>query len=423
VTALLPAPSSVPGRALLPSPSSSTSRLGALDALRFVAALSVVAFHFTARDSPGWGGSVPAEIAGVGQWTMYGRLGVPLFFVISGFVLLMSSWGRDLPSFVASRVGRLFPAYWVAVAVSTALVVYLWPENAAFFGKAVSSEAGLLNLTMVQSAFGVPNVDGVYWTLWYEARFYLLIAVLMAVGMTRARILAFCALWPVVGALASRTESNLVTALLMPDYAPFFAGGMLLYLIYRDGHDLGTWLLVGVQGAFALNFALTAFPYALDAETPFTPSRKIVALVTVLCFALVALVTLTRVASWNARWMTAAGALTYPLYLIHENLGWAVITKTQAYMGPWTAVALATIVALAAAVLLHRFVEQPFGGRLRRATLAMIRRTAQPAEARDAREHTTRLPAPRHSAAADTGRPSPGAQLASRRAGSRTAPR
>jgi len=70
-----------------------SDRLGMLDVLRFVAAFAVIGFHFVARDSPAWSGTgaVPDEVAGVGQWAQYGRLGVPLFFVISGFVILMSS--------------------------------------------------------------------------------------------------------------------------------------------------------------------------------------------------------------------------------------------------------------------------------------------------------------------------------------------
>lgn len=348
-------------------------RLGMLDVLRLLAALSVVAFHFTARHSPGWDGPVPEALAPVGQWTAYGRLGVPLFFVISGFVLLMSSWGRDIPGFVASRVGRLYPAYWVAAAFSIVLVLYVWPANPAFLGREMTTSGALLNLTMMQGAFGVHDVDGSYWTLWYEARFYLLIVLLMLVGITRRRILAFCALWPIAGALAQGQESRLLSAFLMPDYAPFFAGGMLLYLIHRDGHDTGTWLLVGLQGLFALDFAMTLYPVALAEETPWAPSTIAIALATFACFALVALVTLTPLARRSARWMTAAGALTYPLYLIHENLGWYVIHLVRDRVGPWGAVLAATAVALLAAAALHHLVERPFSGRLRAATLTMLR--------------------------------------------------
>jgi peptidoglycan/LPS O-acetylase OafA/YrhL len=352
-----------------------------LDALRFVAAFSVVAFHFTARNSPGWGGAVPQAMGNVGQWTSYGRLGVNLFFVISGFVLLMSSWGKDLPSFVASRVGRLFPAYWVSAAGSIVLVLFLWPGNALFFHLKVTTSTALLNLTMVQSAFGAPNVDGVYWTLWYEARFYFLIAMLMLVGMTRGRILAFAALWPIAGSLAAASGSSLLSTLLMPDYAPFFAGGMLLYLIYRDGHDLGSWLLVGMNALFGLNTALRLAPTALGGATRWNPSPVAVALCTFACFALVALVTLTPLARFNARWMGVAGALTYPIYLVHENLGWAIIRGLHARIGAWPAVGAATVAALMAAFALHYLVERPFGTRLRKATLAMIHSTGRAATA------------------------------------------
>jgi peptidoglycan/LPS O-acetylase OafA/YrhL len=362
-------------------------RLGALDGLRFLAAAGVVAFHFTARDSPGWRGSVPDELAGVGAWTVYGRLAVPLFFVISGFVILMSAWGRDVPGFVASRIGRLFPAYWGAVAISLVLVLLVWPENSEFFGRQLNVSGGLLNLTMLHSAFGVPSVDGAYWTLWYEARFYLLVALLMAVGITRTRVLAFTALWPVAGAVAVRTESDLLVALLMPDYAPFFAGGMLLYLIHRDGPDLGTWLLVALQAAIALHFAVTTFPGSLDAETRFTASATVVGLLTVASFALVAGVTLTRVAGWDHPWLAAAGALSYPLYLLHENLGWFVIHHMRAGLGAWGAVIAASIVVVATAVLLHLSVERPFGRRLRSATLLMIRSTGRGAGKPDAPPH------------------------------------
>ncbi|QXG77182.1 acyltransferase family protein [Modestobacter sp. L9-4] len=358
-------------------------RLGALDVLRLLAAVIVVGFHFTARDSPGWNGPAPEELAPVGEWTMYGRMGVPLFFVISGFVLLMSSWGRDVPSFVASRVGRLFPAYWVAVVVSLVLVVYVWPEGMTFFHKDISLANGLLNLTMFQESFARPDIDGSYWTLWYEARFYALIAVLMLVGMTRGRIIAFCALWPIVASVAQNLHSDLLAAALMPDFAPFFAGGMLLYVIYRDGHDLLTWLLVGMQVLFALNFCLDYYPPLLTDETPWEASELTVGLICVACFALVALVTLTPLAGLSARWMTLAGALTYPLYLIHENLGWFVIAKTREAHGCWIAVGLASTVCLLAALALHYGVEKPLGSRLRKATLNSLRSVGRsPAEAR-----------------------------------------
>lgn len=349
-------------------------RLGMLDALRFVAAIAVVSVHFTSQQNPGWGGPVPTEMEPVARVTMYGTLGVPLFFIISGFVLLMTAWDRDVPTFVASRVGRLFPAYWVAVAFSAVLVLWVWPGNLAYYDRAFTKTEVGVNLTMVQDIFRINDLDGPYWTLMYEAKFYLLIALFMLIGINRRRVLAFATLWPVLANLAQNTGQDFIAALLMPDYSPFFAGGMLLYLIYRDGHDLGTWLLVTFQVLLGANFASGHY-MTLSEGTPGFPRMGVLALLTVGCFVAVAAVTLTPLTRWNAGWMTALGALTYPLYLIHENLGWYVIHLLRGSFGPWVVVAVAAVVVLAAAALIHYLVERPVGARLRAAVVRMLEKT------------------------------------------------
>lgn len=353
------------------------SRLEMMDGLRFVAAISVVGFHLTARTSPGWGGDVPTSLESVGRWAAFGELGVPLFFVISGFVLLMTAWDKKLPSFVASRVGRLFPAYWAGVAVSVVIGMFLWPEGQTWLGRLVTKPIALLNGTMVQSAFNAPVLDGPAWTLWYELRFYFLIALLMLVGINRRRVLAFATLWPIVGALANVSENKLLITFLMPDFSCYFAGGMLLYLIYRDGHDLGTWLLVGFQAVIGVYGNLPAYKAATGQYVTWGRSPTLLAVAIVGCFAAVAFVTLTPMARRRYRWMTPLGALTYPLYLIHENLGWYTIHLTNGRVGPWGAVLAALTVCLVGAIGIHVLVERPLGPRLRRATMTMLLRDAK----------------------------------------------
>jgi len=92
------------------------------------------------------------------------------------------------------------------------------------------------------------------------------------------------------------------------------------------------------------------------------------------CFGLVALVTLTSLKHRSAGWMTFLGALTYPLYLIHEKLGLYVIHVLNGRTGPWIAVGTAVVLALVAATLLYLVVERPWGGRLRAAMLHTLQR-------------------------------------------------
>ncbi|NEC93307.1 acyltransferase family protein, partial [Streptomyces sp. SID12501] len=141
-----------------------------------------------------WGDAQPDLVPdAVTRWASYGSLGPELFFVISGFVILMTAWGRTTVAVVASRIGRLYPSYWVAVLLTGALLLLVWSE-----GKHVTPGQVAANLTMLQAVVGVDHVDGVYWTLWAELRFYLLMGLLVLVGVTRRRVLTVALLWPPV---------------------------------------------------------------------------------------------------------------------------------------------------------------------------------------------------------------------------------
>lgn len=355
------------------APAHRAPRLSMLDVLRFLAALSVVGYHYTVKSpaAPEWEGPVPHELVGFGTWAAYGAMGVSLFFVISGFVILMTAWGRDVPHFVASRIGRLFPGYWVSAAVAALITVFAWPQGLL---RTLTKGQILLNFTMLHGAYNVPDLDRVYWTLFYEARFYVLLALFMLIGITRQRVLAFAALWPIVGAIAQTTGQSFLTMVLMPDYAPFFAGGMLLYVLYRDGHDLLTWLLVGMNAIIAVNFSMEHFTVNLSIDTGFAIHKTVVGAVAVACFALVALVSLTPVRRLHARWMVVAGALSYPLYLLHQTTGWYLIHVLHHRINPWMTIGIAAGVAMVMAALLHYLVERPLGHRLRAAVLHSLRR-------------------------------------------------
>lgn len=348
-------------------------RLAALDALRFLAAAAVVLYHFTGRTSSAWGDGQTERLAGAGQWTSYGSLGPELFFVISGFVILMTAWGRPTAQVVASRVARLYPAYWVAVLLTGALLLLVWPE-----GKQVTPHQVLVNLTMMQPLLGVDHVDGVYWTLWTELRFYLLLGVFSLVGITRRRVVGVALAWPWLALLAERSGVPGLGSLLIADYAPLFAAGMALYVLVGDRESAERrvlpWAAVVVNTALAVALVVPSRAAVLERTTGYAPSVVLLGVAVVGCVAIVALVVLTRVRRWEHRGLVALGTLTYPLYLVHEYWGLAVISLLAEHVPAVVALgaALAVVTALARAV--HRCVEVPCGPRLRRATLAALER-------------------------------------------------
>ncbi|WP_432134640.1 MULTISPECIES: acyltransferase family protein [unclassified Streptomyces] len=350
------------------------SRLRALDGLRLVAALMVCLYHYTGRGgeiSDSWHQSPAVKFPTLSQFTTYGPLGVQFFFVISGFVICMSSWGRSMGDFFRSRVSRLYPAYWAALVLVTVACVVL-----PVVQKPLRSDELLVNLTMLQQPMGVPRVLGVDWTLWVEARFYVLFALFVVWrGVTYRRVVLFCCLWTVAGLFASVADHPLAEELAMPAYAPYFVGGLALYLIHRCGSDPLLWGIVAVSYLLGQRYAVRGLWHP-GAHGDFHRSPYVVQLIVLAAFAAVAAVALGWTGRANWRWLTVAGALTYPFYLIHEHLGWFFVRVLHRRLGldAYPTLAVTVLSMLAIAWLLYRFVEKPFGPRLRRA-LAVRRDT------------------------------------------------
>ncbi|WP_310722588.1 acyltransferase [Streptomyces sp. N2A] len=345
------------------------SRLRALDGLRLLAALMVAAYHYGGRGGEiagAWGGSPSHQFPTLAPLFAYGCLGVQIFFVISGFVICLSGWGRTLRAFVASRISRLYPAYWAAVLLVTA--VFALPFVAY---KALAPSEVLTNLTMLQQPLGVHRVLGVCWTLWAEMRFYALFALCVVLpGATRGRVVLFCAGWTLAAALAQAAHQPLLDVVLMPEYAPFFIGGIGLYLLHRYGpRDPVAWAIVLVSWLIGQHYAVAGLWHAASVHAfSYRSTAGIIAVVT-LGFVLVGAVALgaLRWADW--RWLTVAGALTYPFYLVHEHLGWVVVRalhRTLVVPSALTLV-LTTGLMLLLAWVLYRCVERPLTPRLKRA--------------------------------------------------------
>ncbi|MEU2062336.1 acyltransferase [Streptomyces sp. NPDC013455] len=353
-------------------------RLLALDGLRLVAALMVCLYHYAGRGgtvSASWGQTPARVFPSLSQVATYGCLGVQFFFVISGFVICMSSWGRTLGDFFRSRVARLYPAYWVALVLVTAAAVTL-PAVV----HPVRPDEFLVNLTMLQQPMGADRVLGVCWTLWVEVRFYVLFALLVVVrGVTYRRVVLFCCVWTLAAVLCRASGNALTDQLVMPEYAPFFVGGLALYLIHCFGGDLLLWGIVAVSWLLGQSNATRGLWHA-GAQSDFHREPYVILAVVTLAFAAVAAVAVgwTRWASWP--WLVTAGALTYPFYLVHEHLGWFAIRVLHRGWGlpPWPTLAVTVLGMLLTAWLIHRCVERPLGPRLKRA----LKKTGAPAPSR-----------------------------------------
>ncbi|MEU8242788.1 acyltransferase [Actinoplanes missouriensis] len=337
-------------------------RLSAIDGLRLFAAVLVALYHFTGYTSGvrgAWGVRPEEAFPWLHRLGQYGWLGVELFFMISGFVICMSCWGRTPGAFFRSRIVRLFPAYWAAIVITT-IVLTLWPV----VRRRQPWNDILVNFSMMQEGIGAPHVDGVYWTLWNEGLFYLLFSFLVWRGLTLKRTIIFGYGWLIASAFADSSGIPLIKTFLQPGYAPFFVAGIALYLIYRFKSDIVLW------GMLVLAFILAQYRTS-ELLRHFNKKHDLAmaqwggALLVTGFFLVLTLIALGYTSRIQWRWLTVAGALTYPFYLLHENIGWTIIYGLRDTGPRLVILVLVIAIMLMAAYLLHRLVEKPVSRILR----------------------------------------------------------
>ncbi|MBL5824655.1 acyltransferase family protein [Serratia fonticola] len=323
-------------------------RLQLLDYVRHFAALMVVFFHYTFNGiSNGKIYSIDfiPSLAGI---TKYGYLGVDLFFMISGYVIFYSAKNRSAAKFAVSRVIRLYPAYWLAVIFTSAFT--------CFFGGSVLSidlKTVLVNLTMLQSLFGVENVDGVYWTLIFELKFYLFIFILLFFGLQK-HLSNIIVAWGVI--IIISYFLSLEDRLFMGGYYGFFVSGSLFAILRERFTFLRFSILSGLYVITTIYMVNRAD--LLEQATGTNNSPFIIAVVIAVFYLFFFLQNTKYTESMKLKGSKLAGALTYPIYLIHAHFGYMMLNKlanNQNKIYVYIAIIFSVYVI---ALLIHLFVER-----------------------------------------------------------------
>lgn len=158
-------------------------RLPPIDALRGLAAVIVIWVHNGGLFTP-FNGAAATETL-VNFFFKAGLMtGVPIFFVLSGFVVAVSTasvglWFRDVPVFLLRRLVRLAPPYWFAIGLMIAALTVRALASRQYSVDFSFAEM-VANLFYVQGIIGVPDINVVFWTLTIELQFYLVFALALA---------------------------------------------------------------------------------------------------------------------------------------------------------------------------------------------------------------------------------------------------
>lgn len=208
--------------------SAKSKRLDYIDALRVLALGSVIVFHYL------FSGISRGSLTSVGKTPFfgiakYGYLGVELFFMISGFVILYSTQNRTFLDFWKRRFWRLYPMYWIGITF-----VFLL-SNAWFWNsKGVSVWRWLVGFTMFPTAFGVDWVDPAHWFLARELQLYVFISFFLLIGMSK-KLPQIFTYWAVVVMIWNLFNFNDHGFWYLNGFFSFMCGGAIIFSIREWG--------------------------------------------------------------------------------------------------------------------------------------------------------------------------------------------
>ncbi len=328
-------------------------RYDGIQALRFVAALLVVVTHSTLYTAERLDDSL-------GVWYR-GAIGVDIFFMISGFVMIVSTTGLvgradGWKFFGMRRLIRIVPMYWIATTakLATMLVVPVAVLHAQLDPAKVALSYFFLPSRNAEG--DVHPFLGVGWTLTFEMAFYFIFTIAL---LLRSNPMWFCA-----GALSLLALGNTVR----PSGDDWWPGLVYLdpiVLYFLAGMAIGQWALTRRTGVLAGWLAYTiGLWFVLEVATSgfsvsgFGQLGWRVAVVAIV-FSVVALEPI--IGRRIPRWVIYLGAASYSLYLFHPLIA-PIVPEILDRLGlsiPIVSILLSVTVAVVMSAIIYRFIERP----------------------------------------------------------------
>jgi exopolysaccharide production protein ExoZ len=324
-------------------------KIASLQVLRGVAALMVVSHHARRAVSA----RRPEDLVYtdfsiiLSEIIELGSVGVDLFFVLSGFLMLHIAepyfrGQRSVFDFLLQRVVRIWPLYLVAtfVALIPALAT-LVRTGVMGYDLTPYRLLGLVFVPTFNANGGIQPILGVGWTLSYEFLFYLAFAAILPFGRPHALVRLAAVLLALHGVgqiLGSSAMGHFLRSDLLLE---FFAGGTIAILFQRGLLRFGTGAaLIAAGGVLLLGSTLL----------PASNVPRAVAFGVPACLAFTGFLTLEGRVAWPS-WLLLVGDASYALYLFHTLLLYRVANAVMRPLFAHGHPEIGMVAAFAAAVL------------------------------------------------------------------------
>lgn len=276
---------------------------------RGIAAISVMFHHYTERYD-----SLFGHISDWPLQSLYGgQYGVCMFFIFTGMFLMPSLIKCDnFGLYLKKRALRLYP-YYIPCVIITFVCMLIAPPLP---GRETSLCDFIANLTMFQSYIGFRHVDGAYWTLAVQLLVYILMgSIFFVFKKNRKRFLFVILLWFLLDLALSIIDLlfglSMFSTVLLVRTIQLFVQGILIWYISTE--EIKRYKIVS-QVALLLSPLYSLFYYSLN----YTLFNFIIVGV-VYCL------TMKRCSYSKTNIFTFLGSISFPLYLLHQNIGYLII--------------------------------------------------------------------------------------------------
>ncbi|MDV3349883.1 acyltransferase [Leptothoe sp. LEGE 181152] len=341
-----------------------SKRVEVIDVLRGLAAMAVVLFHFTGYLSLS---KTPMSFwsQGIVNITEYGYVGVPIFFVLSGYVIALTasryrfSFNTGV-RFTLRRLVRLTPPYWCMVSLF-ALTIVTGRMFGFFQNTTVTVAQVVAHLVYAQDILEYTPLDIVHWTLCLEAQFYIVFSlsnIIIHRYFQKREVLYFSA--TVVASILINTFEVLPNAW-FPCLWYQFGLGILIYYARCN------------QKLAIILFTLASAMAGLD----FYRGEIIGVTVLATSFILFSMERFPFIPNSYPKCLSSLGQISYSLYLVHGfvGLGLGIVFKSlslQSEMIAWFLILIAVTLSIAFSVLFNLVCEQPAASWSRQIKIAAV---------------------------------------------------
>src|SRR6185503_9022819 len=350
-----------------------SKRIATLDGFRAIAILLVLGFHFFTLFLPPFTQSsyypYGTQYSAIAPFK-FGYLGVHFFFMISGFVIFMTlKKSGTYKIFLLKRFTRLWPALTVC-SIITFLFVMIVDHAKQFPGFHSHVQYFIPSLTFTEPRMWtrffhfktMDYIDGVYWSLICEVKFYLLIGLFYFLNKTRffrnwvvyvsIMFILYILLITGSGFISASFSQNALyyfRLIFFPQYLIFFTFGIYFFMLFSGDKP---------KAAFEILIVMM-----LIVQLWFLQNRMedIFIGIFILLF-----VTFLYKPRWlkplASRYVTIVGLISYPIYLLHEKIGVILITRFGTFFNRDNyvlAVIPTMIIILTLSYLVHRTIELP----------------------------------------------------------------